>query len=202
MSCSAGGEALTDTMRDPLTVGSREAWREWLEENHSEASVVWLVIRKKGSDAVAVYLRDAVEEAVCYGWIDGKIRGVDEKRYVLRISPRQQRSVWSRSNRERAERLMGEGRMAPAGHAAVKRARADGTWAGAYAARSVAEMPEDLKGKLAECPEAARNFARFTDNQQATYVAWVLDAKRSETRARRIRQVVERAGCNIKPGIV
>ncbi len=193
---------MTDTVRGPLIVGSRHAWREWLQENHADASEIWLMMRKKGSDAVGVDLPDAVEEAICFGWIDGKMRSVDEKRYVLRISPRKQRSVWSRSNRERAERLMGEGRMAPAGRAAVERARADGTWVGAYAARSIREMPEALKRELAECPKAACNFAQFTDNQQETYVAWVEDAKKPETRARRIRQVVDRAGRNIKPGIV
>jgi len=187
---------------DGLTLLSREAWRGWLEEHHAQATEVWLTIRKKGSEAPGVCLTDAVEEALCFGWIDGKMRGVDETKFVLRFSPRRERSPWSKINRDRAERLLSEGRVAAAGIEAIARARRDGAWEAAYGATVVSAVPPDLRKGLDGSPTAARNFDGFTDYQRSIYVHWIDDAKRPDTRKRRIRTVVDRAARNIKPGIV
>ena len=193
---------MSDLLRDAIALGSRKAWRRWLEHNHTSSEEAWLVIRKKGAEAVGVFLSDTVEEAVCFGWIDGKMKSVDETRYVLRFSPRRMRSPWAKSNRIRAERLMAEGLMAPAGLEAIERARADGSWDAALEELSPVAMAEDVAGALGDDPVAAENFAAFTDKQRSTYLRWIDDAKRPDTRARRIRTCVDRSAKNIKPGIV
>jgi uncharacterized protein YdeI (YjbR/CyaY-like superfamily) len=159
------------------------------------------LLYKKRSGKRCISLGEAVEEALCFGWIDGKLRRVDDQRHVLRFCPRRPRSVWSETNKSRVRRLIREERMAPAGLAAVKNAKMHGQW---QAARELAETktpPPDLAGALIANARAARFFAGLSPSYKQAYIGWVLAAKHRETRARRIRAVVDRSARGIKPGV-
>ena len=185
---------------EPTHVVGPDEWHAWLERNHEQKSGVWLVIQKKGADGPGIEYEEAVDKAVCFGWIDGKMHSVDEKTYVLRFTRRRQGSIWSRSNRERAERSMREGRMSPAGLAEVEKARANGRWDGAYTSREKPAVPPDLGEALKHDPAAWANFTTFSNSHQTAYIQWVLGAKRRETRQRRIAEVVSRSLRNKRPG--
>jgi len=178
----------------------RAGWRRWLEENHSAEDGVWVIIQKKGSNREGLRYEETVDEAVCYGWIDGGMRNLDGERFRLWFSPRRKGSVWSLLNRERAVRLMEAGLMAEAGLRAVEDAKESGMWDAAYTSRVEPEVPEDLMEALMEDGEALRNFEGFSNSAKLMYVHWVESAKREGTRARRITEVVRRAARNIKPG--
>src|SRR6266567_8465315 len=146
-----------------LIVRDAAAWREWLVENHADPDGVWLVLAKKGTEKPTSLTYDqALEEALCHGWIDGQARRRDEVTYRQRFTPRRKRSAWSRRNTGIAERLRAEGRMHPAGHAEVERAKADGRWEAAYAGPASIEVPPDLAEALAADPEAQAMFDLLT----------------------------------------
>jgi uncharacterized protein YdeI (YjbR/CyaY-like superfamily) len=178
-----------------------EEWRRWLHENHGEENEAWVVIQKVRSPHEGLGYEEAVDEAMCFGWIDGKMRRLNDHEFAQRFSPRRQRSIWSRINRDRAERLIEEGRMTGAGLRAVEEAKSNGRWENAYTSREPPEMPGDLLEALKGSPEAHRNFMGFPNSARFMYIHWINDAKRAETRARRIRRVVERAEQDKKPGI-
>lgn len=184
-----------------LTLNGREEWRSWLEEKHLRDNGVWLLIRKVAGSKGGVYYADAVEEAICFGWIDGKMKSIDKDRYRLWFSPRRRGSVWSKSNRERYGMLLAADRIAPSGAAAVEEAKKNGKWEAAYSGRERPEVPDDLKRELEKVPEAWTNFSTFAPSYQAIYTGWVNSAKRNDTRIRRIARVVERSTKNQKPGI-
>ena len=178
----------------------RDGWRRWLEENHSDLDGTWVIIQKKGSKEEGLRYGEAVDEAVCFGWIDGGMRSLDGERFRLWFSPRKRGSIWSLLNRERAERLMEAGLMAEAGLRAVEDAKESGMWDAAYTSRVEPEDPEDLLEALMEDEETLRNFEGFSNSAKLMYVHWVESAKQEKTRARRITEVVRRAARNIKPG--
>ena len=165
-------------------------WARWLELNHAQASGAWLKLAKKGSGATTVTYDEAVEEALCYGWIDGQVARHDERYYRQRFTPRRPRSRWSQTNCGRAERLIAEERMKPAGLAQVEAARADGRWEAAYPPPSSAKVPEDLQRALDENPKAKAFFETLNGANRYAIVYRVHDAKRPETRARRIDEFV------------
>ena len=175
----------------------RAAWRAWLAENHAASAGVWVAIAKKGTAGLAYV--DAVEEALCFGWIDGKARSLDERHYQQWLSPRRPGSAWARSNKERVARLEAAGLMAPAGLAVVAAAKADGSWE-AYDAIDALEMPADLEAALRAEPAAWENYQAFPPSAQRAVLFRVADAKRPETRARRIAEVVRMAVENRRPG--
>jgi len=177
----------------------RDAWRDWLRRNHSRRTEIWLLIHKKSAGRVGVPYEEAVEEAICFGWIDGKLRRIDDRRHAIRFTPRKVGSVWSESNRDRAERMIRNRRMTKAGLKSVEIAKENGRWAEAYAPSKVPEIPDDLADALKADERAAKNFEGFANSYKSAYLYWVLDAKRPETRARRIREVVARAVLNKKP---
>ncbi len=177
----------------------REEWRRWLHENGSTQDGIWVVIQKKGSRKTGLRLEEAVDEAVCFGWIDGGMRRVDGDSFVLRFSPRRRNSIWSLRNVERVERMIEAGRMTEAGLEAVEEAKRDGRWESAYTSRVEPEVPEDLEQALRESPEAWENFKGFPNSTKLQYVHWVVTAKREKTRLRRISEVVRRAAENIRP---
>lgn len=183
---------------DALDAADPAAWRAWLEEHHATRSEVWLLIAKKGSPVPGVTLAQAVEEALCWGWIDGKARRRDEHRFALRFTPRKPGSVWSEGNVARVERLVAEGRMRPAGMALVEEAKRRGTW---HAATAVAldATPPDLAAALAAEPAAGMSWSAWPPSLRRRYVHWVLGAKRPETRARRIAETVRRAAAGPGP---
>ncbi|MFG2052523.1 YdeI family protein [Micromonospora sp. NPDC048930] len=175
-----------------LVVPDADAWRAWLAAHHADPTGVWLVLAKRGTIApTRLGYDEALEEALCHGWIDGQVRRRDEGTYRQRFTPRRARSPWSARNVGLVARLTDEGRMHPAGLAEVDRARADGRWDAAYAGQSTAEPPEDLLAALAAEPRARRMFDILTAQNRYAVIYRVTSAKRPETRGRRIAQFVE-----------
>jgi uncharacterized protein YdeI (YjbR/CyaY-like superfamily) len=174
-----------------LTVAGAAAWREWLAGNHSEATGVWLVLAKKGTtEPTSLSYDEALEEALCHGWIDGQVRRRDERTYRQRFTPRRARSAWSKRNVAIAQRLAAAGRMHAAGLVEVERAQADGRWDAAYAGQASIEMPADLARALDAEPAASAMFATLTSQNRYAILNRIETAKRADTRARRIEQYV------------
>jgi len=169
---------------------SAEAWEAWLTEHHASAPGLWLKMAKKDSGVDSVSYAEAVEVGLCYGWIDSQGKGLDETFHLQRFTPRKARSKWSRINRERATALMEQGRMQPAGLREVERAREDGRWDRAYEPQSTAAVPEDFQRALEEHPRAREFFAGLSASQRYAFLFRIHDARRPETRARRIEQFV------------
>jgi uncharacterized protein YdeI (YjbR/CyaY-like superfamily) len=170
---------------------TQEAWREWLEENHASASGAWLKFAKKGSPTRTVSYAEAVEEALCYGWIDGQARRFDEHFYLQRFTPRRQRSQWSQINREKSERLIAEGRMRPAGHAQVGAAKADGRWEAAYPAQSAATVPDDFQHELDRHPSAKAFFDTLKGQARYAFLYRLHNTTDPAARANRIATYLE-----------
>ncbi|MBL7167088.1 YdeI/OmpD-associated family protein [Candidatus Bathyarchaeota archaeon] len=182
-----------------LDFRTRSEWRSWLEENHTREKGIWLTLYKKGSKLEGLRYDEAVEEAICFGWIDGKMQSVDDDKFRQWFSPRRGNSVWSKLNRRRAERMMEARLMAEAGYAEVEKAEANGRWESAYTSRVAPEVPDDLIEALRGDEEAWGNWEAFSNSVKLMYTRWVQDAKREETRARRISEVVRRTTQNIRP---
>ncbi len=178
-----------------VNADDRATWREWLEANHATARGAWLVTWRPRSGRVGLDYEAAVEEALCFGWVDSTGGQVDDERSKLYFAPRKARSVWAASNKARVERLIREGRMAPAGRAAIERARANGCWEILDTVERL-EVPDDLTEALANCPPAAVNFAAFSPSARKMLLGWVAVAQRPETRAKRIREIAEAAARN------
>jgi uncharacterized protein YdeI (YjbR/CyaY-like superfamily) len=173
---------------DTLTLPDAAAWRAWLERHHADSDGVWLVTAKKG---VAGVSRDeALEEALCHGWIDGQARSRDDATYLQRYTPRRARSAWSQRNTQIVDRLTAEGRMHPAGLAEVERAKADGRWEAAYAGSATIEVPDDLAEALEAEPAARAMFDKLNRQNRYAVLYRIQEAKRPETRARRIEKYV------------
>lgn len=178
-----------------LTVADGAAWRAWLHEHHGDERGVWLTLARKGAAAPTSLTYDqALEEALCHGWIDGQIRSGDEFSYRQRFTPRTARSGWSTRNVATAERLIAEGRMQPSGLAAVERARADGRWDAAYAGPASIEVPADLAAALDSHPAARTMFQNLNGRNRYSVLYRIETAKRPETRSRRIEQFVAMLG--------
>ena len=178
----------------------RQEWRAWLEENHDTKKEIWLIYYKKHTGKPSIPYDDAVEEALCFGWIDSIVKRLDGERYTQRYSPRKPKSIWSVLNKVRVGKMMEEGKMTPEGLALVEAAKKSGEWDKARVREEV-RVPEDLEKALALNPKARENFYGFTPSQRKHYLWWVEEAKREETRERRIREVVRRSAEKIKPGI-
>jgi uncharacterized protein YdeI (YjbR/CyaY-like superfamily) len=187
---SKGGTIATKPDLPIVPFASRDAWAAWLEERHATSEGLWLKFAKKGSGLETVTYDQAVEVALCYGWIDGQVRKVDEDYYLQRFTPRKARSKWSKINRRKATELIARGEMKPAGLREVERAKADGRWDAAYDAPSTATVPEDLRRALVE-DERAREFFETLDSANRYAILYqIQDARRPETRARRIAKYV------------
>ncbi|HEU0019596.1 MAG TPA: YdeI/OmpD-associated family protein [Thermoleophilaceae bacterium] len=173
-----------------LPFPSQAAWETWLEENHSDAQGLWLKIAKKASGIETVTYVEALEIALCFGWIDGQRGRFDDEWFVQRFTPRRARSRWSQINRDKVERLIADGRMRPAGLREVERAKEDGRWEAAYASQSKIEVPDDLQRAL-DANSAAKEFFGTLDSANRYAVLYrIHDAKRATTRSRRIEQFV------------
>ncbi len=177
----------------------RGAWRRWLEQHHASAQGVWLVSWRPSTGRPRIEYAAVVEEALCFGWIDGHQKPVDDERIMNLLTPRKPGSAWASSNKRRIAKLEADGLMADAGRRRVEAAQADGSWS-RYDAAEALEIPPDLIAALAANQEAARNFAEFTDAAKRTILRWLIDAKRPETRAKRIAETVELAERNERPG--
>jgi uncharacterized protein YdeI (YjbR/CyaY-like superfamily) len=185
-------------MNDEIDLADRNDWRNWLAQNHSKKDHSWLTVRKKNSSNKGVNLEEAVEEAICFGWIDGKLRKLDDKRFLLRFRPRKANSVWSKINKERAEKLIEAGRMMPEGLATIKRAKISGAWDCAYTSKTTDPVPADLEVALMMNEPAWSNFQKFANSHRNMYIGWIAAAKTKETRTRRIERVTELARQNKK----
>jgi uncharacterized protein YdeI (YjbR/CyaY-like superfamily) len=180
-----------------ITPKDRAAWRKWLEDNHTSSESVWLVINKKNSRIRGISLNDAVEEALCFGWIDGRLNIVDDKRYKLLFSPRKSKSIWSKNNKLKIERLIQQGLMTAAGFEKIEAAKKNGSW-GAIDSVEKLVVPIDLQKALDDNPTAKKNFSGFSDSYKKRILYWILSAKRPETRSKRIQQTVAMTEKNAK----
>jgi uncharacterized protein YdeI (YjbR/CyaY-like superfamily) len=173
-----------------LAFPTSEEWAHWLDVHHGDSTGVWLRLAKKGCDFELINHREALEEALCYGWIDGQLRPESDATWLVKFIPRRNQSIWSKINREKALALIESGRMKPAGLREVERARADGRWEAAYDSFSKATVPTDLEKALDRDAQAKTFFAAL-DRANRYAVLWrIQTAKRPETRARRIQEFV------------
>lgn len=185
-------------MENKLSFRNREEWRSWLKANGNKESFVWLILFKKKYRKKGLTLEDAVEEAICFGWIDGKLKRVDTERFSLRFSPRKKKSVWSKINKERAERLIKSRRMTEVGLVKIEEAKRNGIWERVYTNRTKEPLPFDLKKALMKEKKAWINFQGFANTYRNMYIGWINSAKTTETRIKRIRKVVEQSLLNKK----
>ena len=182
-----------------LVFSSAEDWRAWLEEHYSEASEAWLIHCKKKAVQRCMGYEEAVEEALCFGWIDGLLRSVDAETYVLRYTPRRKRSIWSETNKRRAERLIEEGRMTAAGLEKISEAKANGEWEAATRREDVQTIPPDLEEALRAHESAWSSFRKWPDSRKKQHLYWVESVKKPETRQKRIQAIVEMAADTTNP---
>lgn len=176
----------------------RRVWRRWLEKHHNTAPGVWLVYYKKDSGKPSISYAEAVEESLCFGWIDSRPNPIDDERHMQLFSPRTAGSAWSKLNRERAERLISQGLMTPAGMAKVESAKRDGSWHANDDVDGIV-LPLDLSRALSVNKAAQDNFDEFSPSSKKIILNWIAAAKRPETRARRIEETVELAAQNLRP---
>ena len=176
--------------RPILAFRNREEWEAWLEAEHATSDGVWIKFAKKDSGVPSVVYAEAVESALCFGWIDSLVRSLDDRFYLQKFTPRRSRSKWSQVNRDKATALMGRGRMRPPGLAQVELAKADGRWDAAYAPPAEVTVPEDLQQALDENPKAREFFATLNKSNRFAIVYQLEDAKKPETRARRLEKFV------------
>jgi uncharacterized protein YdeI (YjbR/CyaY-like superfamily) len=192
----------------PLYVTDRKQWRAWLRKHHATEREVWLIYYKRHTGTPRIPYDDAVEEALCYGWIDSTVKRLDDERYMQKFTPRKPGSVWSKLNKERALKMIKAKRMTRAGMLRIQDARRSGAWerAGGRPAGSgdacKIKVPPELKKALAANKAAARNFENLAPSYRRQYIGWFLSAKRDETRRKRIEVIVRRAARNEKPGML
>ena len=187
---------------EELLFETRDDWRRWLEFHHDKSTGIWLVYFKKNTKIPSIAYAEAVEEALCFGWIDSKVKTIDNLRYKQIFSPRNPKSVWSEINKNRVEMMINAGKMTPAGMEKVKMAKTNGQWDKSYGGKVPAVMPEELRNALLQNPQALENFINFSLSSQTTYIYWISSAKRTETRENRISRVVEFSAKNKKPGMM
>lgn len=185
----------------PLT---RKQWRQWLLKHHKAAAGVWFIFYKKESGKPRVSYDDAVEEALCFGWIDSLPRKLDTERSALKFTPRKPKSVWSKLNKSRIEKLIHSKRMTPAGFAAIEQAKKNGSWDALTTSDAQADnnqLPDDLQKALSRDKNAINNFNAFSQSTRKQFLSWIDSAKRPETRSARIQQTFLMAAANKKPGL-
>ena len=168
----------------------QQEWAAWLDANHATARGIWLKLAKKAAGVPSVTYAEALESALCYGWIDGQKKALDDEWWLQKFTPRAPKSVWSKINRQKAEQLIEAGAMRPAGLRAVEAAQADGRWARAYDSQATSTVPADLQAALDANPEAAAFFVTLDSRNRYAILFRTASAKKSETRARRIEQFV------------
>jgi uncharacterized protein YdeI (YjbR/CyaY-like superfamily) len=173
-----------------LDFASQAEWEAWLDAEHARSDGVWLRFAKKGSGVTSVVYAEALDVALCYGWIDSQVARHDERFYLQKFTPRRSRSKWSRINRDKIEALTKEGRMKPAGLEQVELAKADGRWDAAYASPATMEVPDDLQAALEASPQAAEFWTGLNKSNRYAVIFQLEDAKKPETRARRLEKFV------------
>jgi uncharacterized protein YdeI (YjbR/CyaY-like superfamily) len=178
-----------------LAFDNRQAWREWLAENHAHVPGVWLVFHKKDMGTSTLTYVDAVEEGLCYGWIDSLVKKLDDERRKQMFTPRKSKSLWSTLNKQRVERLIADGLMTPNGMAQIEAAKANGMWE-IYDQLETLILPDELAEALSANPTAQDYFNAFSDSSKKNILLWLMLAKRPETRSKRIEEIVRLAALN------
>lgn len=176
---------------------NRQEWRNWLEKNHNKEKCIWLILFHKNSKTKSVRYDEAVEEALCFGWIDSKPNKRDNESYYHFFSQRKPKSNWSKSNKERVEKLINEGLMTPSGQEMIDLAKVTGTWEALEDVQN-SVIPIDLQELFDKNELAYTNFQAFPPSSKRIILEWILNAKKTETRLQRIQQTVELAAKNIK----
>lgn len=185
-------------MTEEVRPADRAAWRGWLERHGETSDAVWLVLTKKRATAMGgITYEEAVEEALCFGWIDAKANAVDDAHYKVWMARRKTGSGWSAVNKRRIERLIADGRMAPAGLAAIEAAKADGSWRKLDASHAL-DVPDDLAAALARYPDARLHFDAFPPSARRVILHWIDAAKRPETRAKRVAETARLANDDVR----
>ena len=177
---------------------SRDEWREWLKKNHQTSPGIWFIYYKKGTGERTMSYEDAVEEALRFGWIDSKVKTLDKKRYMQVFTPRKPGSTWSKLNKNRVKKLTKQGLMTPAGLEKVESAKKDGSWNMLSDVEDLI-LPDDLKKDLAADEKAEKNFQQYNDSTKKQMLWWIVSAKRSETRERRLKKVLNLVRHNQRP---
>ena len=177
---------------------SRQEWREWLQDNHDKKQSVWLIYYKKKSNIPTVIYSEAVDEALCFGWIDSKSKPIDEHKFMQFFSRRKPNSVWSRVNKEKIERLTNEGLMTEAGYEIIEIAKQNGSWTILDEAEALV-IPDDLDKEFQKRKNAKEYFLSLSRSDKRNILQWLVLAKRQETRDKRIAEIVELADKNQKP---
>jgi uncharacterized protein YdeI (YjbR/CyaY-like superfamily) len=178
-----------DISGEQLHLIDRQQWRDWLSQKHATTREVWLVFYKKHTGKPCIPYDEAVQEALCFGWIDGLLNRIDKDRYRVRFSPRKSGSIWAESNKKRVEQMIRQGRMTEAGLARVEEAKRSGEWEQARV-RDNPDTPQDLLEALQSDSGAASDFERLAPSHRKNFIWWINSAKKPETRAKRIRETV------------
>ncbi|MCI5080753.1 MAG: YdeI/OmpD-associated family protein [Saprospiraceae bacterium] len=174
-----------------------QAWRQWLSENHDKRDFIWLIIYKKDSGVPSVYINEALDEAVCFGWIDSKVNKRDDQSYYTYFSKRNPKSNWSRVNKNKVKRLINEGKMAEPGYAMIELAKETGTWNALDDVENLV-VPDDLAQAFAKYNNAQTNFDAFPRSAKRAILEWIFNAKRATTRQKRIEETASLAEQNIR----
>lgn len=174
-----------------LPFTSQTEWRKWLESNHAECDGIWLQFYKKGSGVSTVVYAEALDEALCFGWIDGQLKSGDEKYYIQRFTPRRKRSLWSKRNIEHVSRLEAEGKIHPAGWKAIEEAKANGRWENAYDSQGSATVPDYFLVELTKDPKSLAFFESLNKINRFSIIWRLQSASKPEIREKRLRQILE-----------
>ncbi|MEY3648114.1 MAG: hypothetical protein RLZ13_999 [Bacteroidota bacterium] len=183
---------------ESICPSSRQAWREWLQANHAKKQAVWLIYYKKKSNLPTVIYSDAVDEALCFGWIDSKAKPIDEEKYMQFFTKRKPKSIWSKINKEKIERLTKEGLMTQAGFEIIEIAKQNGSWTILDESEALI-IPEDLKKGFQKSTAAMDYFSSLSRSDKRNILQWLVLAKRQETREKRIAEIIELAEQKLKP---
>ena len=179
----------------------REDWRAWLAAHHATAQEIWLVIRKKHAATAGLTYVEALEEALCFGWIDGILKRIDDEKHTIRFTPRRKNSIWSEQNKKRIAKLIQEGRITEAGLAKIKEAKANGQWEKAAGREDVRVVPPELTAALARNAQAREKFEKLAPSYRRQFIYWIGSAKRDETREKRIKTTIKLLMANRRLGI-
>jgi len=174
-----------------ISFANKKKWTDWLAKQHDESAGVWLKLAKKDAGIPSITYEEALDVALCYGWIDGQKKGFDDKYWLQKFTPRGPKSIWSKINTEKAERLIANGEMKTAGHKAIEAAKQDGRWGAAYASQKNISIPEDLQAALDKNEKAKSFFATLNSVNRYAILFRIQTAKKAETRTKRIQQFVE-----------
>ena len=169
---------------------TRGLWRTWLQKHHALEAELWLIFYKKHTGKAGLVYEDAVQEALCFGWIDGIVKRIDDEKHTIRFSPRRKNSIWSPTNKKRVARLIASGRMTDAGLAKVEEAKRNGQWSKADLLVPEPDVPPELTKALARSKKAQRNFVNLAPSYRKQYIWWIDTAKRQETRRKRIAEAL------------